>query len=83
MKAMASTQPALFWSSNDVADENGNVNEAHGEACDDGNQVDSDACRNDCTAARCGDGVAHDMNCNKVACPCGRCWCYICEATLP
>jgi cysteine-rich repeat protein len=28
-----------------------------GENCDDGNQVDDDACRNDCRAAACGDGV--------------------------
>ena len=28
------------------------------EACDDGNQVDTDACLNRCTVARCGDGVA-------------------------
>ncbi len=28
-----------------------------GEACDDGNQMDDDACRNTCVAAACGDGV--------------------------
>ncbi len=28
-----------------------------GEECDDGNRLDQDACRNDCTAAVCGDGV--------------------------
>ncbi|MFO0559442.1 MAG: lectin-like protein [Polyangiales bacterium] len=28
-----------------------------GEQCDDGNRVDTDACRNDCRVARCGDGV--------------------------
>jgi hypothetical protein len=27
------------------------------EACDDGNEDDADACRNDCTLANCGDGV--------------------------
>jgi cysteine-rich repeat protein len=27
------------------------------EECDDGNDVDDDACRNDCVAARCGDGI--------------------------
>jgi cysteine-rich repeat protein len=27
------------------------------EVCDDGNQVDTDACRNSCVPARCGDGV--------------------------
>ncbi len=27
------------------------------EGCDDGNQVDTDACRNSCVAAACGDGV--------------------------
>jgi cysteine-rich repeat protein len=28
-----------------------------GEECDDGNDIDDDACRNDCTKAYCGDGV--------------------------
>jgi cysteine-rich repeat protein len=28
-----------------------------GEACDDANEVETDACRNDCVAARCGDGL--------------------------
>jgi cysteine-rich repeat protein len=28
-----------------------------GERCDDGNTVDTDACRNNCTPAACGDGV--------------------------
>ena len=27
------------------------------EACDDGNQDDTDACLNNCERARCGDGV--------------------------
>ena len=27
------------------------------EACDDGNQVETDACRTNCVAARCGDGI--------------------------
>ena len=27
-----------------------------GEACDDGNEVNEDACTNRCEAARCGDG---------------------------
>ena len=27
-----------------------------GEACDDGNQVDDDACGNDCSPPNCGDG---------------------------
>jgi cysteine-rich repeat protein len=30
-----------------------------GEECDDGNSVETDSCRNDCTVARCGDGVVH------------------------
>jgi len=30
-----------------------------GEECDDGNLEDNDDCRNDCTKARCGDGVVH------------------------
>jgi len=29
-----------------------------GEACDDGNQVDNDACTNACELAKCGDGIA-------------------------
>lgn len=31
-----------------------------GEACDDGNDVDTDGCRNDCSVASCGDGVVHE-----------------------
>ena len=31
-----------------------------GEDCDDGNDVDTDGCRNDCTEARCGDGVINE-----------------------
>ena len=27
------------------------------EACDDGNELDNDACLNNCQAARCGDGI--------------------------
>ena len=30
------------------------------EACDDGNTVDTDACRNICEVARCGDGVVQE-----------------------
>src|SRR6185503_7182603 len=30
------------------------------EACDDGNEVDTDGCLSDCTEARCGDGVVFD-----------------------
>ncbi|HIE68915.1 MAG TPA: DUF4215 domain-containing protein, partial [Planctomycetes bacterium] len=33
------------------------ANEEGAEDCDDGNDDDSDACRNDCSEARCGDGV--------------------------
>ncbi len=29
------------------------------EVCDDGNQINTDACKNDCTAAECGDAVVH------------------------
>ncbi|MEZ4383336.1 MAG: DUF4215 domain-containing protein [Nannocystaceae bacterium] len=35
----------------------GVVQDALGEACDDGNDVDDDACPNDCHATTCGDGV--------------------------
>jgi cysteine-rich repeat protein len=35
----------------------GYLNMAAGEECDDGNNDDTDACRNDCTNAFCGDGV--------------------------
>lgn len=31
-----------------------------GEACDDGNDINSDECLNDCTIASCGDGITHD-----------------------
>lgn len=30
-----------------------------GEACDDGNDVDTDACTNSCNVAVCGDGIVH------------------------
>jgi len=30
-----------------------------GEACDDGNDDDTDACLTTCVAARCGDGIVH------------------------
>ena len=30
---------------------------SNGEACDDGNTVNTDACLNSCKAARCGDAV--------------------------
>jgi len=30
-----------------------------GEACDDGNDISTDACKPDCAAASCGDGVVH------------------------
>ncbi|EDM75157.1 putative lipoprotein [Plesiocystis pacifica SIR-1] len=36
---------------------NGVVEPEAGEECDDGNDVDDDACSNDCIAAACGDGV--------------------------
>ena len=31
-----------------------------GETCDDGNDIDDDDCRNDCTASECGDGIVDD-----------------------
>lgn len=31
-----------------------------GEACDDGNELDTDACTGACKAARCGDGIVQD-----------------------
>ncbi|RMD83162.1 MAG: DUF4215 domain-containing protein, partial [Candidatus Dadabacteria bacterium] len=37
------------------------------EECDDGNDVDTDACRNDCTLATCGDGVV----CSDPSCTSG------------
>ena len=40
-----------------VACLDGNVNETAGEACDDGNVSNTDACLNNCELARCGDGV--------------------------
>ena len=40
-----------------------------GEACDDGNQVQEDACLTDCTLARCGDGVvqAGEEDCDEAS----------------
>lgn len=38
-----------------------------GESCDDGNAVDDDKCRNDCTYAACGDGVVNgDEDCDDA-----------------
>jgi len=31
-----------------------------GEDCDDGNLIDTDDCKSDCTLAKCGDGVLHE-----------------------
>jgi cysteine-rich repeat protein len=33
-----------------------------GEDCDDGNQIDTDACTNACTNAACGDAIVHEDN---------------------
>jgi cysteine-rich repeat protein len=38
----------------------GNAIVEDGEACDDGNDVDTDACLNSCSAATCGDGYVQD-----------------------
>ena len=38
-------------------DGNADTNHAAYEQCDDGNDVDDDACTNDCRAAICGDGI--------------------------
>src|SRR5688572_5033684 len=35
----------------------GNRDVEPGEECDDGNEIPGDACRNDCTLPRCGDGI--------------------------
>jgi cysteine-rich repeat protein len=53
------------------ADNRGNV--PAGEQCDDGNLVDTDACRNTCQFPRCGDGIASasetcDTNGNSQTC---------------
>lgn len=45
----ASTEPAAVCGNN--------VIEAPIEVCDDGNMIDTDACRSDCQPAECGDGV--------------------------
>ena len=37
----------------------GDAEQQPNEACDDGNNNDQDACRNQCILARCGDGVQH------------------------
>ncbi len=41
----------------EVDDVCGDGNLDPGEECDDGNDVDDDACRNDCTLPSCGDGI--------------------------
>ncbi|MGB1277056.1 MAG: fibrinogen-like YCDxxxxGGGW domain-containing protein, partial [Nannocystaceae bacterium] len=57
----------------------GLLNESAGEACDDGNELDSDACVTGCLAASCGDGFLHEgveacegLNCTDT-----------CDAFLP
>ena len=63
----------------------GYLNMAANEACDDGNQTDTDACRMDCTNAFCGDGVLQagveacddgnqtdDDECSKLCVPARR-----------
>jgi cysteine-rich repeat protein len=37
-----------------------------GEACDDGNRVNNDACSNACVAARCGDGVVQSGGASRT-----------------
>lgn len=37
----------------------GRLIEADGEECDDGNQIDNDACSNSCKKPVCGDGIKH------------------------
>jgi len=45
-----------------------------GEGCDDGNTNDSDACRNNCTLASCGDGTCVlPEDCGTCAQDCGDC----------
>ena len=45
----------------------GTVNYARGEACDDGNLSDNDACLSDCALAHCGDGhVCSDGACSPA-----------------
>jgi cysteine-rich repeat protein len=50
----------VFYSCGDdpsPADQCGDGVSGATEACDDGNQIDGDGCRNDCSLPRCGDGV--------------------------
>jgi cysteine-rich repeat protein len=42
---------------NVCGDNNPDTTGTHLEGCDDGNRIDTDACRNDCIAATCGDGI--------------------------
>lgn len=61
------------------------------EPCDDGNPVDTDACRNTCQVARCGDGVVRagteecdlgdGVNGAALQCPYGQPACQTCSET--
>lgn len=58
----------------------------YGEVCDDGNDIDTDACTNSCEPEMCGDGiVASDEDCDDpsaaTSCPYGTASCMICDAT--
>ena len=55
--------------------------------CDDGNNIETDSCRNDCTPARCGDGLiadgleaCDDGNTTTETCAYGERMCTVCSA---
>ena len=58
-----------------------------GEACDDGNQINTDSCTTVCTVAACGDGFVQaaegcdEGNTVTEACAYGETSCTICDAT--
>ncbi len=52
--------PTMFIVSDPAADICGNGILQLGEACDDGNSINTDDCLNNCTTARCGDGAVHE-----------------------
>ena len=55
---MATSKPATATCSEACAAERcGNGRLDAGEACDDGNDVDTDGCTSACVVARCGDGI--------------------------
>ena len=51
--------PCARMQAGDICNRCGDGEVNDDETCDDGNLDETDACRNDCTAAECGDGLVH------------------------